>query len=131
MSKITFDVPAMYADHHVLDVRRLLLELPGVKDVYASSAFRIIEVTTVKGKVTKKQIQEKLDEAGYLGELEVAEEANVAATEKTEKPRFFRHTELFEETSDTVSFAQKVGFEGRPLWPCPGMGPVKKQEMVD
>lgn len=29
---------------------------------------------------------------------------------------------------ETVSFAQRVDYSGRPLWPCPGMGAVK---MVD
>ena len=45
MEKITVDLPTMYGDHHVTDVRRILLALPGVEDVYASSAFRLVEVT--------------------------------------------------------------------------------------
>ena len=31
---------ALYADHHVIEVRRILLEVPGVDTVDASSAFR-------------------------------------------------------------------------------------------
>ena len=34
----------MYGDHHVVEVRRLLLEMPGVTDVYASSSFQVVEV---------------------------------------------------------------------------------------
>jgi copper chaperone CopZ len=45
METKTFDAPALYADHHVTEVRRILLELEGVTDVYASSAFQTVEVT--------------------------------------------------------------------------------------
>ncbi len=45
MEKYTLDLPTMYGDHHVLEVRRILLEIPGIQDVYASSAFRAVEVT--------------------------------------------------------------------------------------
>ena len=30
MQKVTYETPALYGDHHVLEVRRILLELPGV-----------------------------------------------------------------------------------------------------
>ena len=45
MEKITISAPAMYGDHHVVEVRRILLETPGVEDVYASSCFQAVEVT--------------------------------------------------------------------------------------
>ena len=45
MEKKSFKLPAMYADHHVVEVRRILLEMPGVQDVYASSAFQVADVT--------------------------------------------------------------------------------------
>jgi copper chaperone CopZ len=68
MKTKTFDAPVLYADHHVTEVRRILLELEGVTDVYASSAFQIIEVNYDETKINDLQIAIKLDEAGYLGE---------------------------------------------------------------
>ena len=65
MEKKSFDLPAMYADHHVVEVRRLLLETSGVKDVYASSAFQVADVTFDPGVVSESELAEKL--AAWLG----------------------------------------------------------------
>ena len=51
MDTLTLEVKTMYGDHHVVEVRRILLGLPGVEDVYASSSFRVVEVTYDPGKV--------------------------------------------------------------------------------
>lgn len=131
MKTLTLDLPAMYGDHHVVDVRRLLLEIPGIDDVYASSAFRVLEVTYNEKKVTEDKIKAGLDDAGYTGELPIDTEINIAASEPADTPRFFRHTALYEDTLRTMGFAQKVSYQGRPLWPCPGMGPLEQKEMVD
>jgi len=129
VEKLTIDLPAMYGDHHVVEVRRILLELPGVEDVYASSSFRAAEISFDPAKIETETITSKLDESGYLGELPIPEETDVPATEGNGKKPFFRHTEAYEETKKVVSFAQNVGFEGRALWPCPGMEPIKNSEM--
>lgn len=129
MEKLTIDLPAMYGDHHVVEVRRILLELPGVEDVYASSSFRAAEISYDQAKIEPETITRKLDESGYLGELPIPEETDTPATEENGKKPFFRHTEAYEETKKVVSFAQNVGFEGRALWPCPGMEPIKNSEM--
>jgi copper chaperone CopZ len=123
MQTMTLDAPALYGDHHVSEVRRILLELPGVQDVYVSSAFRVIEVTFEPDEVKAERINEVLDAAGYLGELPNVAESGQAATRSSENGHF-RYTAVYESLKSTVSFAQKIGFEGRPLWPCPGMGPV-------
>ena len=47
MKKISLDLPTLFGDHHVTEVRRLLLELPGVAEVYASSSFQIVEVVAM------------------------------------------------------------------------------------
>ena len=41
MKTLSLELPAMYGDHHVIEVRRILLEIDGVKDVYASSSFQV------------------------------------------------------------------------------------------
>ena len=123
----TFESPALYGDHHVGEVRQLLLKVPGIVDVYASSAFQIIEVTYDPEKINDLEIAVKLDEAGYLGEWSLPIEAGATAynSEKGLKP-YFRHTAAFEQTRQTVTFTQNVNYLGRPLWPCPGMGVLGK-----
>ena len=127
METISFEAPALYGDHHVSEVRRILLELPGVTDVYASSAFRIIEVEYNPEKIKVEKIEECLSNAGYLGEIPMLVETGIAV-EKREGDNMFRHTATYETIKNTVSFAQRVDNIGRPLWPCPGLGPVK---MID
>ncbi len=128
MEKKTFELPAMYADHHVVEVRRILLEMPGVKDVYASSAFLLAEVTFDEDVVNETVLTKKLEEAGYLGELAAVSETGEPATSKNGDGSFFRHTEVFEQTKETIGFAQNVSYIGRPLWPCPGMGVINTME---
>jgi copper chaperone CopZ len=127
METRTFEAPALYGDHHVSEVQRILKELSGVEDVYASSAFQAIEVTFDEAKLTADQIAACLEEAGYLGEMPMLAEAGVAV-EKKEGDGVFRHTAVYETVKQTVSFAQRVQYQGRPLWPCPGMGVVKMDE---
>jgi copper chaperone CopZ len=115
----------MYGDHHVMEVRRLLLELPGVAAVYASSSFRIVEVQFDDAELTPDQIKTQLDKAGYLGEMPMPEETAVPATEQN-GTAYFRHTAAFEQTGKSVGFTQQVAYSGRPLWPCPGMGPISE-----
>lgn len=127
METKTFEAPALYGDHHVSEVRRILLELPGVSEVYASSAFQVIEIKFDPKKVTPEKISECLEQAGYLGEIPMLAETGVA-TEKREGDGVFRHTAVYETVKGTVSFAQHVNYTGRPLWPCPGLGPIKQIE---
>lgn len=126
MEKKTFEAPALYGDHHVSEVRRILLELTGVGDVYASSAFQIIEVTFDSEKISADEIAAQLNEAGYLDELPLPSETGTASV-KAAGDYAFRHTALHE-TVKTVSFAQNVVNEGRRLWHCPGLGTLKMDD---
>jgi len=127
METISFEALALYGDHHVSEVRRILLELSGVTDVYASSAFRIIQVAYDPEKIKVEKIEECLSNAGYLGEIPMLLETGIAV-EKREGDNIFRHTAVYETIKNTVSFAQRVDSIGRPLWPCPGLGPVKMMD---
>jgi copper chaperone CopZ len=129
MEVLTLELPAMYGDHHVVEVRRILLDMPGVEDVYASSGFRVAEITYDPDKVDEEKIKAKLDEAGYIGELPIPEETGIAVGEGDgSQGTFYRHTEAYAQTSRVVSFGQIVAYEGRPLWPCPGMEPIRSME---
>jgi copper chaperone CopZ len=127
MDTKTFETPVLFGDHHVTEVRRILLELTGVNEVYASSAFQVIEVKFDPKKITAAQIAACLEEAGYLGEVPMLIETGTAA-ERKDGDKSFRHTAVYETVKETVSFAQRVNYSGRPLWPCPGIGTVK---MID
>ena len=128
MKRFTLELPTLYGDHHVIEVRRLLLEMPGGEDVYASSAFHVVEVDYDPDKISEANIQGKLEEAGYLGELTFPVESGTAAYQQVNGATYFRHTMVYENTRQVVSFAQTVQYTGRPLWPCPGIGVVKKVE---
>lgn len=65
MEEITFGVPTMYADHHVLAVRQALLQLDGVDEVQASSAFKTVRVSFDASQTTTQQIAMALVDAGY------------------------------------------------------------------
>ena len=127
METKAFEAPALYGDHHVSEVQSILKELPGIEEVYASSAFQAIEVTFDEKKVSADKIAARLEEAGYLGEMPLLAELGIAV-EKKEGDGVFRHTATYETIKKTVSFAQSVQHQGRPLWPCPGLGAVKMDE---
>lgn len=127
MKTKTFEAPALYGDHHVVEVRRILLSMEGVVDVYASSAFQTIEVTFDPQKIKAEEIEARLREAGYLDDLPIPAEPG-GAVRKAEDDGIFRHTAVYETVKNTVAFAQRVPYSGRPLWPCPGMGVVKVEE---
>jgi copper chaperone CopZ len=126
--KITIEVPAMYGDHHVTEVRRILLETQGVMDVYASSSFRIVEISYDPEQTNDLELSLKLDEAGYLGEWSFLVEPEDADMVKGANGHSFRHTAVYDQTKTTVSFGHQVLSAGQPLWPCPGLGVIRRME---
>ena len=65
MEKITLTIPAMYADHHVTNVKRLLAPLPGVENVIASSAFKEVTIEFDATKTSRNALVKVLTDAGY------------------------------------------------------------------
>ena len=65
MEKIVLHVPKMYADHHVQAVRNALLQLDGVEEVIASSAFKRVVVGYDPDRLKPSAIEESLRAAGY------------------------------------------------------------------
>jgi copper chaperone CopZ len=128
MASLSLELPSMYGDHHVLEVRRILLEFDGVKEVYASSGFQALEVEYDGRKTPKKTLIAALESAGYTSDFTLPEEQSIPANEQKDSA-YFRHTEASEQTGNTVSFEQTVKVQRSPLWPCPGMGPIKTQTL--
>ncbi|MCB9135926.1 MAG: heavy-metal-associated domain-containing protein [Anaerolineales bacterium] len=129
MESLTLKLPAMYADHHVIEVRRVLSCLSGIGDIYASSAFQSVEIEYDSTQTNPQAIEYALDGAGYLSELSVPVEIGTQAGQ-VEKP-FFRHTTAYTQVGRTVSFAQEISATSRPLWPCPGMGVIRSSQLKE
>jgi excisionase family DNA binding protein len=132
MEQAWFDAPAMFGDHHVVEVRRILLALPGVEAVNASSCFQSIEVTYDLAKTSLDKIKARLGEAGYLAELSVPVETGTPVTQEAERDAqiLFRHTAVNEQAGQVISFAQRVSSNGPPLWSCPGIGVIRTTEQL-
>jgi copper chaperone CopZ len=65
VGKVVFDVPKMYADHHVEAVRKALLALPGIEEIIASSALKRVVVRYDTERLNPGAIEQALQAAGY------------------------------------------------------------------
>ncbi len=124
MQKSTINSPALFGDHHVTEVRRLLFAIPGVKEVYASSAFHVIQVEFDDTLITHDDLIKMLENEGYLAS---AAELQVIIPEPSSMAEM-RHTATYSTLKKTISFSQKTPYTGRPLWNCPGMGAIKNMD---
>lgn len=122
MMKFSFDLPFLFGDHHVIEVKRLINEIPGVMDSYVSSSFHIVEVTYDQDMTGPEKITACLEEAGYIGEDIIPEEIGVSSTSDKMNSPFFRKTNIYETTQKVVSFKQNLLLSNRRTWPCPGFG---------
>jgi len=67
----------MYADHHVIAIRRTLQKLEGVTEVEASAAFKLLKVSFDPHLATPSTIKEHLVEMGHRFEEEASPQAAV------------------------------------------------------
>ncbi|MEI6291072.1 MAG: hypothetical protein WCP19_11625 [Chloroflexota bacterium] len=124
MQKSTFNSPALFGDHHVTEVRRLLFSVPGVKQVYASSAFQVIQIEFDVALIKHDDLIKLLENEGYLANpLDLQENLPVPSSMAE-----MRHTATYAAMKKTISFSQKTPYSGRPLWNCPGMGVIKNMD---
>ena len=129
MKTFQIELPKMFGDHHVIAVRKILLELPGIDEVYASSSFQTLQLSYDQEKLSEEEILAKLEETGYLGEMQTPQESSLPATENGNK-KMYRHTAAFEQTKQ-VSFLRETPYSGRALWPCPGMGVITNEKVEE
>ena len=80
MPRITFSVPMMYADHHVLRVRDALSALHGVTDITASAAAKQVAVEGTDS-ITPEAIERVLTEAGYPPNQDLPMSRTIKGTE--------------------------------------------------
>ncbi|MCJ7725268.1 MAG: heavy-metal-associated domain-containing protein [Acidimicrobiia bacterium] len=120
MKSIEVAVPAMYADHHVIEVRRILFEIPGVDTINASAAFKAVEITYDPEKTSESVLIRTLEEAGYIGEPRVPTESGEPAVGR-DGTTHFRHMAAVGTAGNIVSFGQEIASPGGPTRPTPGM----------
>jgi copper chaperone CopZ len=65
METLTLDLPTLYGDHHVINVRRMVAALPGVEEVWASAARQQITVSFDPARLSPETIETALTENGY------------------------------------------------------------------
>ena len=71
MKTLTLNMPAMYADHHVLRVREVLAGLAGIALVVASSARKKVVVDYDESVLSPEGIAAALTGAGYSPDQEL------------------------------------------------------------
>jgi hypothetical protein len=124
MESFSVDLPFLFGDHHVIEVRKLISELPGVQDVYASSSFHMVEVKYDPALLDPQLIMTTLQDAGYLGDTSMPVETGVTSGTDNMNSPFFRRSNVNQNTPKVVSFSQIISASNRHIWPCPGLGPV-------
>jgi len=65
MPYLSLELPSMYGDHHVTEVRGLLANLAGVSDVVASAAWQRVELTFDPAQTSAEAIGAALQARGY------------------------------------------------------------------
>src|SRR3972149_6477513 len=86
---------ALYGDHHTTEGRRILSEIPGVTQVYASSAFRQVVIHFDPKKVKPQALEKALADRGYRSDA--AETAYATPTAE----RATRHTAAYPRAGST------------------------------
>jgi copper chaperone CopZ len=93
MEKVTFKVPAMWADHHVLAVREALGQVSGVEKVLASAMYKDVLVQYDPATVTPEALANALIQSGY---------------EIAKAPEIPTYPERIDDTSDWFQFQERI-----------------------
>jgi copper chaperone CopZ len=93
MEKVTFSIPAMWADHHVLEVRQVLDQVSGVEEVVASAMYKDVLIKYDPANTTPESLASALSEAGFRA---------------AEAPQIPSYPERTDDTSDWFQFQERV-----------------------
>jgi copper chaperone CopZ len=93
MDKVTFSIPAMWADHHVLDVRQALGQVGGVEEVLASAMYKDVLIKYDPTSATPEILADALAKAGF---------------KVAEAPELPAHPERTDDKSDWFQFQERV-----------------------
>jgi len=93
MEKVTFSIPSMWADHHVLAVREALGQVSGVEEVLASAMYKDVLVKYDPTTVKPDTLKSALTTAGY---------------EIAKAPQLPTYPERKDDESDWYQFQERV-----------------------
>jgi len=93
MEKVTFSIPAMWADHHTLAVREVLGQVSGVQEVVASAMYKDVLVNYDPAVVSPDDLAGTLAQAGY---------------EIGKAPELATIPERIDDSSDWFRFQQRI-----------------------
>jgi copper chaperone CopZ len=93
MDKVTFSVPAMWADHHTLAVREALYQVEGVSEVVASSLYQDVLIRYDPAVVDPDSLSKALAAAGY---------------DTARWPELPSHPERIDDSSDWFQFQERI-----------------------
>lgn len=111
MERLTFKLPLMYGDHHVAEVHKALDALPGVMHVYASAAWRVVDLEYDAAQIDPDTIRRALQAHGYTErDLELPP---ISARTKS-------LTDYAVGPGGVEQFIEHVPAWGSPLGACPG-----------
>jgi copper chaperone CopZ len=93
MDKVTFTIPALWADHHTLTVRNALDQVSGVKEVIASALYKDVLIKYDPAVVSPEALADTLAEAGY---------------EIAKAPELPGYPERIDDASDWFQFQERI-----------------------
>lgn len=116
MEKLLLSIPTLYGDHHTAAVRDILGGLEGVSDMLVSAAAKQVALKFDPKRIDSKAIEAALAEHGY------APGGDEPAYPTSQTQESTRHSASVESAGSAMTFKQSApSWQGRPLWPCPGL----------
>lgn len=110
MERLILDLPTMFGDHHVVEVRNLLAGLPGVQPVVASAAWQQVVLNYDPARTDAAAIKQALAARGYTSDPVGNPPASA---------RLGAFTDFALAPGAVEQFVEKVP-TWSPLGPCPG-----------
>ncbi len=110
MPHLSLEVPSMYGDHHVTEVRGLLAAIAGVSEIIASSAWQRVELTYDPAQTSPEAIEAALVARGY------GRDGHLPPV----SPRTKTITDYVVGPSSVEEFVEHVPAWSGGLSPCPG-----------
>ena len=93
MEKVTFSIPAMWADHHVLAVREALSQVSGVEEIVASAMYKDVLIQYDPSTASPDALRNALTQAGFA----------IAQT-----PALPSHPKRIDDDSDWFQFQERI-----------------------
>ncbi len=116
MERLILTIPMLFGDHHTSAVGRILAALDGVSDPYLSSASKQVALTFDPKVIQPRDIEAALAKHGYRA----GDEEPMYPVSPGREPT--RHTAAVATAGEAMTFQETApSWQGRPLWPCPGL----------